>query len=592
MPVETIPSRFFRQARIRPNSPAYYVRRNDQWVGTTWRDYAKQVRQASCALHALGVEAEQSVCILGFNRPEWVIMDLANMVIGGAPAGIYTTCSPNEVQYIIEHAEAPVILVENVEQWEKVNQERDNLPALKWVVMMKDGGVVDDPMVLSWEDFLSKGDGVDAEFVDQCVKKLDPHKVATLIYTSGTTGPPKGVMLTHENLAWTAKISQGMVNLRPHDCSLSYLPLSHIAEQMFSIHGPITGGGSVYFAESLEALPDNLKSVQPTVFFGVPRIWEKFYTGISNKLALAEGGKAKLVTWARKVGRDVSRLKNQNKSLGPVLRAQYLIADKLIFSKMKEAIGLGRARTCVSGAAPIAAEVLEFFADFDLVVHEVYGQSEDCGPTSFNLPGRTKYGTVGPIVPGVEVKIADDGEILVRGPNVFAGYYRDEANTSDTLIDGWLYSGDLGEIDSQGFLSITGRKKDIIITAGGKNVAPKNIESAIKNTDIVGEAVLIGDRRKFLSALISLDFDNLEEFAKSNNLSQDEITTSPITRKYLQSQIDQVNSLFARVEHVRKFTVLDRALSVEDGELTPTLKVKRKVVYEHFAPEIEAMYVE
>ncbi len=590
MPAETIPSRFFRQARVRPNAPAYYVRHNEQWIGTTWRDYVNQVGQATKALHALGVKAEESVCILGFNRPEWVTMDLANMTLGGAPAGIYTTCSANEVQYIVAHAQAPVVLVENTEQWEKIKKVRNELPRLRYVVMMKDGGEVDDPMVLGWEEFIAKGDGVADDFVEQRLQELEPKKVATLIYTSGTTGPPKGVMLTHENLAWTAKVAQGMVNLRPHDCSISYLPLSHIAEQMFTIHGPVTSGASVYFAQSLDDLPDDLKSVQPTVFFGVPRIWEKFYTGITTKLEAAEGGKAKLLAWARKVGREVSKLRNQNKELGPLLRAQYVAADTLVFSKLKDAIGLGRARVCVSGAAPISVEILEFFAEFDLVVHEVYGQSEDSGPTSFNLPGKTKFGTVGPVVPGVEVQIAVDGEILVRGPNVFAGYFNDKPNTEACLVDGWLHSGDLGEIDAQGFLSITGRKKDIIITAGGKNIAPKNIESAIKNLDIVGEAVLVGDRRKYLSALISLDIDKLGEFATKHGLAEGDVSQSDALRDHLQTHIDGVNSLFARVEHVRKFTVLKRPLSVENGELTPTLKVKRKVVYEHFAAEIEGMY--
>ena len=268
------------------------------------------------------------------------------------------------------------------------------------------------------------------------------------------------------------------------------------------------------------------------------------------------------------------------------------LATKLIFSKLKPALGLGRARVCVSGAAPIAPEILQFFAGLDIVVHEVYGQSEDCGPTSFNLPGRTRYGTVGPAVPGVEVKIADDGEICVRGKNVFKGYYKDKETTDETLIDGWLHSGDLGAFDSEGFLSITGRKKDIIITAGGKNITPKNIESSLKNIDVVGEAVLVGDRRKFISALISLDPDAIEKWASERGLSVDGIHTNEALRAHIQEGVNKVNELYARVESVRKFAVLPRPLSIEGGELTPTLKVKRKIVYENFAEIIEDIYAE
>jgi len=580
------------QAKIRPDSPAYYVRAGGTWRPTSWRNYVREVKTAARSLCSLGVKPGQTICILGFNRPEWVIMDIANMVVGGAPAGIYTTCSAEEVQYIIAHAEAPLVVLEDVGQWEKVKEQRDNLPELKHVVMMQGAPKIDDPLVMSWDEFLAKAGDVDDAKIDLLVEKLDETKTATLIYTSGTTGPPKGVMLTHKNLAWTSQIAQGLVALRSQDCTLSYLPLSHIAEQMFSIHGPITAGSAVYFAESIEKVPDNMKEVQPTVFFGVPRIWEKLYAGVNNKLKGAEGAKAHLVAWARGVANQVTDLRNAGKNPSGLLVLQYALADKLIFSKLKPALGLGRARVCVSGAAPIAKEVLEFFAGLDLVVHEVYGQSEGSGPTSFNLPGRTKYGTVGPALPGAEVKIADDGEICVRGPNVFSGYYKDPVTSGETLIDGWLHSGDLGSFDSDGYLSITGRKKDIIITAGGKNITPKNIESALKNIDVVGEAVLIGDRRKYISALISLDPDAMSIFSKENDISEEDAHANSLLLSHIQRGVDGVNDKFARVEHVRKFSVLKRALSVEDGELTPTLKVKRKIVHEHFEAEIEAMYAD
>lgn len=587
MAADTIPNRLLNRAKSSPNAPAYYVREGGGWKPTNWGTYSDQVTQAGRALIALGLQAGQTTCILGFNRPEWAIMDLATMGIGGAPAGIYTTCSPVEVRYIVTHAEAPLILVENEEQWKKVEAERANMPTLKHVVTMKGTPAIDDPMVMSWDEFLAKGDEVEKQAYLDRIETLDPEKLATLIYTSGTTGPPKGVMLSGRNLAWTANVAIQITTVNDSDSMLSYLPLSHIAEQMFSLHIPITTGARVYFAESIDAVPDNLKEVQPTIFFGVPRIWEKFHAGITAKLKEATGIKAKLVKWAQKVGFEANRTPNGPKGL------QYQLADKLIFSKLKPAIGMGNVRVAVSGAAPIAAEVLEFFASLDIVVLEVYGQSEDTGPTAFNTPDRYRFGTVGPAVPGVEVKIAEDDEIMVKGNNVFMGYYNDAEATASTLTeDGWLHSGDLGAFDKDGFLSITGRKKDIIITAGGKNITPKNLEAGIKNHELVNEAVVIGDRRKYLSALVTIDPEAGEAWAAENGEDVNALHSSKKLRASIQAHIDEMNQHFARVEQIKKFTVLKRNFSIEDGELTPTLKVKRAKVNDHFASEIEAMYAE
>jgi long-chain acyl-CoA synthetase len=342
----------------------------------------------------------------------------------------------------------------------------------------------------------------------------------------------------------------------------------------------------VYFAESIEAVPENLKEVQPTIFFGVPRIWEKFHAGIAAKLKDATGVKAKLVKWAMKVGWETNQRPGGNKGL------QYHLANKLIFSKLKPAIGMGNARVCVSGAAPIAREVLEFFASLDIVVLEVYGQSEDSGPTSFNAPDQYRFGSVGPALPGVEVNIADDDEILVRGPNVFLGYYKDPEVTAETLSGEWLHSGDLGAFDNDGFLSITGRKKDIIITAGGKNITPKNLEASMKNHELIDEAVVIGDRRKFLSALVTIDAEGGPAWAEANGEDAGALHHSEKLRASIQAHIDEMNAHYARVEQIKKFTILHRNFSVEDGELTPTLKVKRAKVNDHFAADIEAMYAE
>ncbi len=586
MATDTIPNRLLQRAKKSPNDPAYYVREGGSWKPTNWGTYSDQVTQAGRALIALGYEPGQTVCILGFNRPEWAIIDLAAMGAGGAPAGIYTTCSPVEVRYIAAHADAPIIVVENQDQWRKVLAERENMPNLKHVVTMKGCPSIADDMVMSWEEFMAKGDEVEKQAYIDRVESLKPEALATLIYTSGTTGPPKGVMLSNENLAWTSNTAIQITTIGSTDCSLSYLPLSHIAEQMFTLHIPITTGARVYFAESIEAVPENLKEVQPTIFFGVPRIWEKFHAGISAKLKEATGVKAKLVKWAMKVGWEANQSPEGAKGL------QYQLAHKLIYSKLLPAIGMGNARVCVTGAAPIAREVLEFFASLNLIVLEVYGQSEDSGPTSFNTPSRYRFGSVGPALPGVEVKIAEDDEIMVKGPNVFMGYYKDKEATDSTLSDGWLHSGDLGAFDQDGFLNITGRKKDIIITAGGKNITPKNLEAAIKNHELVDEAVVIGDRRKFLSALVTIDAEAGPAWAAANGEDPNALHKSEKLRASIQKHIDEMNEHFARVEQIKKFTILKRNLSIEDGELTPTLKVKRAKVNDHFAEDIEAMYAE
>jgi long-chain acyl-CoA synthetase len=584
--VDTIPNRLLQRAKSTPNDPAYYVRDNGAWKPTNWGTYSDQVTQAGRALIALGFKPGQTVCILGFNRPEWAIMDLATMGAGGAPAGIYTTCSPVEVRYIVAHAEAPVILVEDEGQWRKVQAEMANMPDLKHVVTMKGMPKINHGLVMTWDEFMAKGDEVEKQAYLDRVEALEPEALATLIYTSGTTGPPKGVMLSNHNLAWTANVAIQITTINADDCSLSYLPLSHIAEQMFTLHIPITTGARVYFAESIEAVPENLKEVQPTIFFGVPRIWEKFHAGITAKLKDATGLKAKLVKWALNVGWESNKSPTSTKGL------QYNLANKLIFSKLKPAIGMGNARVCVSGAAPIAREVLEFFASLDILVLEVYGQSEDTGPTSFNTPTRYRFGSVGPALPGVEVKIADDDEILVKGPNVFLGYYKDQEATDATLSNGWLHSGDLGAFDDDGFLSITGRKKDIIITAGGKNITPKNLEAAMKNHELINEAVVIGDRRKYLSALVTIDPEASAAWAAANGEDANALQKSAKLRASIQAHIDEMNSHFARVEQIKKFTILARNLTIEDGELTPTLKVKRAKVSDHFADDIEAMYAE
>ena len=576
---EHIPGRLLRQVTDRPSHVAYQAKVNGRWQPTTWRGYVDQIRAAARALMTLGFPRGAKVAILGFNRPEWVILDHAAMMAGGAAAGVYTTCSAEEVQYIVHHSEALVVLVEDAGQLAKIKSRRAEMPLCKWIVMMRGVTATGDD-VLTWDDFLSKAEGTPEQQLDQRIEAIKPDDLATLIYTSGTTGPPKGVMLSHRNLAWTARTLLDIGSGTDQDVSLSYLPLSHIAEQMATIHMPATAGSTVFFAESIEKVPDNLKESRPTVFFGVPRIWEKFHAVLAGKFDQVTGVKRRLLDWSRKVCAEINNKRDRDLPISRVLDAQYRLANKLVISKLKTALGFDRARSLISGAAPIAPDVLEFFASIDLPIREIYGQSEDTGPTSFNLPGKTKIGSVGPALPGLECKIAEDGEILIRGPNVFLGYFKEPEATAECLKSGWLCSGDLGQFDRDGFLSITGRKKEIIITAGGKNIAPKNIEAAIKMSPLVGEAVVIGDRRKFLTALVTLG----DAAAKIDDVAQ--------IRVQIQAQIDQVNASLARVEQVKKFAILPKPFGIDTGELTPTMKIKRMVVAQMYASEIEAMYVD
>jgi long-chain acyl-CoA synthetase len=592
--LETIPQIVIGNGRRFGSAPAYHVRGPGGWEATSWERYAGEVRQAGAAIVALGVEPGRPVCILGANRPEWVTFDVGAMAAGTVPAGIYATSSPAECAYILNHSEAPVVLVENEAQWQKIAAVRDELPHLRHVVTMRGTPEIDDPMVLGWDQFLAGGARPGAESgLDERLAALRPDTISTYIYTSGTTGRPKAVMLTQDNMAWTAAQGCELCAVTQQDRVVSYLPLSHIAEQMFTIHIAATAGFPVYYAESLDRLNANLVEVKPTIFFGVPRVWEKFHAGVVEKLAENTGVRAKLVEEATAVGRRVTTRRAGGLEPSLVDAARYALFDKLVYSKVKDGLGLSEARISVSGAAPVSKEILEFFAGFGLPIYEVYGQSEDCGPTSFNHPGRTRFGTVGPPFPGVEVKIADDGEIIVRGRNVFAGYAKDPEATAEALAEGWLHTGDLGEFDADGYLSITGRKKDIIITAGGKNVAPKRLEGGLRNHPLVSEAVVVGDRRKFLTALVTLDTEALTKFREDRGLTDlGQPDQSPEIRAEIQQAVDQVNAEMARVEQIKKFTILPRELSIADGELTPTLKVKRSVVTAHFEPEIEAMYAD
>jgi long-chain acyl-CoA synthetase len=579
--MQTTPARLLENGRRLADRPAYSTRIDGRWNPVSWADFADEIKTAARALLALGVTPGDRVAILGWNRPAWTIFDVAAMAIGAVPAGIYPTSSSEECEYVLNHSGSLVLLVQDHEQWEKIERIRSVVPALHTVVSMPESGPIDADVVMTWDAFMERANGAAADAVDARLMELGPSDPATLIYTSGTTGPPKAVMLSHDNLSWTAQQAVTELGVGPDDSTMSYLPLCHIAEQLFTIHGPAATGYQVFYVDDIAELATYLKEVRPTIFFAVPRVWEKFHTGITEELGKATGVKASIANRAMKVARSVHAARNQGEEPGFLSRTEYGLYAGLVYSKVKEAIGLDRNRLAISGAAPITPELLTFFAGLDLPILEEYGQSENTGLATINMPARTKYGTTGPLFPGIDVRIADDGEILIRGKNVFLGYYRDEAATRADLRDGWLHSGDLGEIDGDGFLRITGRKKDIIITAAGKNVTPALIEGRLKADPLISEAVVIGDRQRYLTALFVLDPDVAARYADAD-----------AARAEVDDHVAVVNDTLARVEQIKKYTILDHEFTIAAGELTPTLKVKRSVVGENYATEIAAMYAD
>jgi len=570
------------------SQPALSVKVNNVWESMTWNEYFEQVLMAGRAFMALGLEKGDAVTIIGANCPQWLIGDYGAIFAGGVPVGIYTTNSPEQCHYIAEHSEASIAIVENEDQLAKFLEIRDDLPKLKAIVMMK--GSHGDEKVYSWEELPGIAEKVPQSELQSRMDAQSPDDLCTLIYTSGTTGNPKGVMLSHDNITWTARTLANMVKLGSEDIAISYLPLSHIAEQAVSLHGPSAVGLHVYFAESLEVLADNLAEVRPTFFLGVPRVWEKIQAKMMAAGAQNPPLKKKIAAWARKKGLEGGYADQQGKPK-PFL---YGLAHKLVFSKVREKLGLDRSKLQVSAAAPISMDTLEFFLSLGIQITEVYGMSESTGPGTVATPWNYKTGAAGVAMDGTEVKIADDGEVLMRGRHVFMGYYKNEEATKETIDeDGWLHSGDIGEIDSDDFLKITDRKKELIITAGGENIAPQLLEGKIKAIPVISQATVIGDKRKYLTALIALDPEKVADEAASIGSSAKNAEEAANCDKFmghLQTQIDEVNKSLARVQTIKKFTVVPDEFSVEGGELTPTMKLKRRIIYDKYSNEIESMY--
>ncbi len=608
MAASTIIERFHERVGNHPEKVAFRYKKSGEWADVTWREYGDTVKKVAKSLLSLGFQHSDKIALLSGNRPAWHIADVAAMSLGGATAAVYTTNSPEQVAYIVDHSDSKVAFVDTTDQLEKILKIRSDVPKLEKVVVFEGyQGDADKNFVMTWDDFLTLGSDVDDSRYDAAVAAVKPEDLATFVYTSGTTGPPKAVMLTHANIWWTATHSEQHLPLgsAENGRALSYLPLSHIAERMISHLLQIYYGTQTWFAESIDTLLVDLNACKPTYFFGVPRVWEKFYAGVQAKMAAADPNdrKVKLARKAIELGAEITKLEQEAVRRGgkmadakvPLgMKARHRVLDKLVLTKLRGAFGLDECELALSAAAPLNPDLIWFFHSIGLKITEGYGQSEDNGPTSWNPPDAVQIGSVGTPLPGLECKLAEDGEILVRGGNVMKGYYKDEGATNEAVdSDGWLHSGDVGEFDQFNYLKITDRKKDLIITAGGKNIAPQELENKLKSkAAIVSQVVVIGDRRPFLTCLLTLDEEKAPAWAKEQGIEGDiaAIANNERTLKELEGAINELNKGLAKVEGIKKFRVLERDFLQEENEITPTMKVKRKTINETYADAIEDMY--
>jgi long-chain acyl-CoA synthetase len=564
-----------------------YKEDGGSWVDRSFSEVLEIVRPLALGLTQLGVEKGDRVSILGNTRPEWTYFDFAALSIGAIVVPIYQTNSPEECRYVIDNSDAKIVVVEDEEQLEKVREVRDKLPTLEQVILMT-GSAGD---ATSMEDLAAKGAGLDAAAWEQRWSAVTPADICTFIYTSGTTGPPKGCVISHGNYRSMLDMVNETSVIEDEDVSYLYLPLAHSFALLVQL-GSFDLGATLAFWERdpLKILP-NLAELKPTYFPSVPRIFEKIYTAASSGMEKEGGLKKAVFDWSIRCGAKMRAAERGGRTPGFLLSREYAFADKQVLSKIRNLFG-GQLRLAVSGAAPINPEILRFFDAAGVLVLEGWGMTETSTAATISTPDDFKVGTIGKPFPGCEVKIADDGEILVKGPNVFQGYHKNEEATRETIVDGWLHTGDIGEIDADGFITITGRKKDIIITAGGKNITPANLEAEIKQQPLVSQCVVVGDRRPYLVALVTLDPEEAVAYAKEHGLPEDpaQLAADADVHAAIMAHVEKINQNFARVEQVKKITILPHDLSQESGELTPTLKVKRAVVASKHEGEIEQLY--
>jgi long-chain acyl-CoA synthetase len=570
------------------------------WKETTWQEYGEQAKNVTLALLKSGLNKGDRCSIASENRPEWMFCDQGILGAGGVTVGIYTTDSPRQIDYIINHCGARFHFAENEEQLDKILEVRDRLPTLEKIIVFDMKGLKDfeDDRVMSFEDFLAVGRSHATELsalLEQVMDAAKPEELAILVYTSGTTGPPKGVMLSHQNILEAVFLLQKVEPIPDGEIDeiLTFLPLSHVAERNISGFGPLVDGAIINFAESMATVPQDIREVSPTLYFAVPRVWEKFYSTIKLRLEDSTPLEKRVSTWAQAIGQKASAYWIKGYKPPLLLTILYFLANQAVLKNIKKSIGLNKIRFCLSGGAPISPDLLKFYYGLGIDIREIYGQTESTGTATLHYPGATKFGTVGQPGPDIEVKIADDGEILIKGANVCLGYFGDPEKTNETIVNGWLHTGDIGEIDGDGQLRILDRKKDIIITSGGKNITPSEIENQLKFSPYINDAVVIGDRMKYLTALIMIDEENVMKYAQKERIpftTFASLTQAKEINALIRKEVDAVNKNVARVESIKKFRLIDIMLTTDDDEVTPTGKLKRKFVSEKFKSLIDSMY--
>ena len=598
----TVPGTFLNTVRRLGSRVALRYKEYGIWRDLSWDDYYDRARAVGLALRAMGLQRGDRVAVLGDNCPEWLMIDMGVQGAGGVTVGVYTTNAWEQCRYIVNHSEAAFLFVENEEQLDKWLRFRDASPTLQKIIVWDLEGLRDftDEMVMSFDDLLERGrqvaDAHPGRF-ETYIDEIDADDTVVIVYTSGTTGPPKGAMLTHRNVLWVSQAYADLdAELAPQETDevMSFLPLCHIFERLFSVFSHVIFGYTVNFVESLDTVPENLREISPTLGYGVPRIWEKYASMITIKMTDATAFKRLVFGLALKIGQAHAAKKLSRQPIPLGLRWGYGLAYVAVFRKLKKRLGFDRMRVAITGAAPIAPDVLRFYHAIGLNIVEAYGQTESGGAISGTAPGHIKPGTVGRALPGLEWRIADDGEIVIRSPGVFKGYFKEPGKTAQAIdADGWLHTGDIGELDEDGFLRIVDRKKDLIITAGGKNIAPQYIENKLKFSPYINDAVVIGDRRKFLTALVILDEDNVAKYAQDHKVpfsTYAELADNDDIIHLIDQEINTVNKQLARVETIRKFRILPKRLYEEDGEVTPTMKVKRTSINKQYADLIEGMY--
>ena len=565
-------------------NPAYLVETEEGWQEVSWTQADERVRAYANGLLARGVRNGANVALLARNSLDWALVDFALARIGAVGIPIYASSSSRDVGYLLAHSEAVAIVCEDAEQLAKVEAVTEELPSLEHVLTFHDL----EGLAAHGRDYAAAHPAA----LEEASAAVGEDDLYTIIYTSGTTGPPKGCMLSNRNYWEMASVVDRMPRYyRADDLMLLYLPLAHNYGRLMLLLGAKVGFTIALLADPLR-VGDALPAVRPTLLPSVPRVYEKIYALVQSRFDEATGSKRKLIDWSLAVGREVSRLEADGAAIPAGLRVKHRIADKLVFSKVREPLG-GRLRMPGSGGAPLSKDIAEFFDSVGLRITEGYGLTECTTACSVNLPDRYRFGSVGRALPGLEIRIAEDGEIEVRSATVFQGYYKDPEATAAVLDgDGWLKTGDIGELDEDGFLHITDRKKDILVTAGGKNVAPQNIENELKTSKYVSQALVIGDKRPYVSALLTLDQAEVGRWAAENDVDGDPSTlaSDPRVRELLQDAVDDTNRDRSRFEQVKRFAILPRDFTMEHGEITPTLKLRRRAVQENFASEIEALY--